>query len=177
MAVGYEEAVAQIEGNLFLGSSTIVLETSRENASVQNLIITGNVFHSWNTANRTIVVDETRGKVVSVKDTVIESNEVGSRVLSIGGKLSTRATKTVALEKGSLHAVLNFSDSLVFDSEHVGIDESGVRCMLLGTSEAAALSATVSGNIVKVYIAGRGLKENARVSCDVDQSRRSCSAH
>ena len=42
-----------LQGNLFLGSSTIVLQAVDKQATLHGLIVTGNVFHSWNTANST----------------------------------------------------------------------------------------------------------------------------
>eukprot|EP01046_Picozoa_sp_COSAG06_P031501 COSAG06_NODE_3071_length_5894_cov_6.093701_8_plen_227_part_00 len=50
-----------LQGNLFLGSSTIVLQAVEKRATLHGLIVTGNVFHSWNTPNSTFVLDETDG--------------------------------------------------------------------------------------------------------------------
>jgi hypothetical protein len=173
VAVGGKTSIAMIEGNLFLGSSTIVLQSVSKNSNVQNLVITGNIFHTWNTANKTFVLDETQGSIVSVSDTIVESNEVGPSLLH--KKLSTRATKTVPVSKGSSSAVLDFTDSLIFDSK-VGISQ--VRCFLVNTNEAMGLSSTVSGNTVIVHLSSPiQQSENAQVSCDVDQSSRTCAAH
>ena len=172
VAVGGETSIAMIEGNLFLGSSTIVLQSTRNNSSVRNLIITGNIFHTWNAANTTFVLDETNGSINSVLDTVIESNEVGPSLLH--KKVSTRASKTVSVPKGSSSLVINFTDSLLFD-QNVGI--STVRCFLENTKEARGLSSMVSGNTVTVYLSTAIQGDTARLSCDVDQSSRTCAAH
>ena len=45
-------------------------------------------------------MDQTDGTFVAVVDTIVENNEAGKSVESIGGKLSTRATKTVTIPAG-----------------------------------------------------------------------------
>ena len=172
VAVGGETSIAMIEGNLFLGSSTIVLQSTKVNAEVRNLIITGNIFHTWNAANTTFVLDETHGSIASVSDTIVESNEVGSSLTN--KKLSTRATKAVSIPKGSSSVVVDFADSLLFDQK-VGISQA--RCYLENTNEAMGLSTIVSGNKVTVYLSSAIQGDKARISCDVDQSSRSCAAH
>ena len=52
------------------------------------------VFHSWNTANRTITLDETRGTFVGVQNSVVEGNEVGVKVEAIHGKVRAYSTDT-----------------------------------------------------------------------------------
>ena len=52
------------------------------------------VFHSWNTANRTITLDETRGTFVGVQNSVVEGNEVGVKVEAIHGKVRAYSTGT-----------------------------------------------------------------------------------
>ena len=52
------------------------------------------VFHSWNTANRTITLDETRGTFVGVQNSVVEGNEVGTKVEAIHGKVCEYSTGT-----------------------------------------------------------------------------------
>eukprot|EP00947_MAST-08B_sp_MAST-8B-sp1_P000361 g361.t1 len=184
-------ALAMIEGNLFLGSSTVVLEAASPQAVVHGLVVTNNVFHSWNTANKTFVLDEAVGSVVGVVDTVVAGNEVGPNVLKISGKLSTQATMAGALTStsstsstsSSSSVTLDFSDSMLFGAA-VGIDPASVRCMLVGSATPRALSAQVKGNVVTVHVAGSGSDAEvadddaaATVSCSVDQSTRSAPAH
>jgi len=50
-----------VTNNLFLGSSTIVLAATKQNVDVRDVIITGNVKHTGNTANASFVLDEVSG--------------------------------------------------------------------------------------------------------------------
>jgi hypothetical protein len=128
-----------VEGNLFLGSSTIVLTASEKSSTLRLLTVTGNVFHTWNSANTTLVLDETEGKFTSVIDTVIENNEVGVSVAKVG-KVGTRATVTAPVGTNSTVRI-SFEGALLFGTA-VGIDESSISCELHGPW-ATALSSMV----------------------------------
>lgn len=87
----HHATLAMVEGNLFLGSSTIVLEALDKAAYAAGLVVTNNIFHTWNNANRTFVLDETNGKFAGVVNTIVDGNEVGPSVEKVG-KIGTRAT-------------------------------------------------------------------------------------
>ena len=72
--------LAQVEGNLFLGSSTIILEAAAEGVTCHGLVVTGNQFHTWNVANSTFVVDESAGSFAGVEDVIVENNVAGSTI-------------------------------------------------------------------------------------------------
>ena len=171
------ESIAQVEGTLFLGSSTIILEANSKNTVASGLIATGNVFHSWNTANRTITLDETNGKFVAVQNVIVENNEVGNNVDKILGKKSTRATSTVKIPSGVNHVTLDFNASLLF-GEGIGIAADTVTCQLQGVFP-TAISTSVVGNKVTVHLAQvvPDTVDYCAVTCTVDQSSRTSEAH
>ena len=72
--------LAQVEGNLFLGSSTIILEAAAEGVTCHGLVVTGNQFHTWNAPNSTFVVDESGGSFGGVEDVIVENNVAGSAI-------------------------------------------------------------------------------------------------
>ena len=167
---------------MFLGSSTIVIQAVEKEATLHGLIATGNVFHSWNTANNTFVLDETAGRFVNVTDTVVENNEVGPSVVRLHGKQSTRATIRAVIAPGSRSQKLDFSESLLFGSP-VGIHEA--NCWLNvehSCGFAPGISSATSRESTMVMVT---LQEPAPttegcqvdVTCTVDQSARVTPAH
>jgi len=68
------------QGNLFLGSSTIILEAAAEGVTCHGLVVTGNQFHTWNAPNSTFVVDESGGSFGGVEDVIVENNVAGSAI-------------------------------------------------------------------------------------------------
>jgi len=179
--------LTMVEGNLFLGSSTIVLQAADPLSTVHGLIVQGNTFHTTNTPNTTFVLDQTDGTFVGVVDTIVENNEAGKLVehQCKHGKLSTRATQTVAVPVGVTQVALNFSDALLFGT-HVGIAEESITCNMHGSFATALASAVLGGGALGVTVT---LKEamppalpgtpnsTATITCTVDQSTRSCPAH
>lgn len=114
--------LALIEGNFFLGTSTIILRPTLNNTALAGLIVTGNTFqNSGNNgnANSSFVLDESGGKFSSVHDVVIENNEASSGVVA-AGKLSTRATKTALIQASSTEVTLDFQDVLIFGLSSMG---------------------------------------------------------
>ena len=179
---GSDAQPCMVEGNLFLGSSTIVLAATQPSSTVARLTVTGNVFHTWNAANTTLVLDETEGKFTAVVDTVVEGSQVGTAVAKVG-KVGTRATVTAPVVGANTTVRIGFGDALLFGLQ-VGIDESSISCQLHGPW-ATALSSMVDplqlNNVIVTlkdaapahYAAAGGVA----VTCTVDQSRRSCAAH
>jgi len=169
-AMNETEELVMIEGNLFLGTATIVFIAPMNNTELSGVVITGNVFSLAPPANRTIVLDEEGShKFVSVHDVVIANNEASTSVT----RLSTRATKTVVFTPGAASATIDYSDVLLFDG-NVGINADSVRCFLRG-SRALPLSTTTFGNQVTVHVGGStdgGAAEGSSVTCSVDQSRK-----
>ena len=164
-----------VEGNLFLGSSTIVLEAQSKVAYTAGLVVTNNIFHTWNNANRTFILDESDGTFAGVINTVIDGNEVGVAVEK-AGKIGTRATLVAAVGAGATNVTLDFDAALIF-APRVGI--ASVRCDLSGRFP-TALSTVVAGNTVTVWFASpmpAGAASDAAVTCTVDQSTQSCAAH
>ena len=170
--------IAVIEGNLFLGSSTMVLEAGYPNTLLSDLVVTGNLFHSRNAINATVTLDESNGNTfVMVENVVMENNQVGQSVDQGHQKLSTRATDSVSVPPGSKNATIDFTQPLVFDAS-VGIDPLSVVCSLRGQFP-TALSTSVKGNVVTVHLAEEvpnGVMY-CSVTCTVDQSRRTSPAH
>lgn len=172
-----------VEGNLFLGSSTIILQAATSPAEVAGLLITGNVFHTGNVANKTFVVDETEGRFTSLSDSVIENNEVGQTVAA-AGKLGTRATKTLVLHPGASTGVLHFDDSLIFGSS-ISIDPASTVCNVQGDHATAVATSVVPGSLsvnvlleTPVPATALGAKPaSCSVTCTVDQSKRTTPAH
>eukprot|EP00041_Stephanoeca_diplocostata_P019562 m.424050 g.424050 ORF g.424050 m.424050 type:complete len:533 (+) comp21336_c1_seq6:53-1651(+) len=180
--------IAMVEGNFFLGSANIVLQASMPNAMLRGVVITNNVFSTWNAANQTFFLDETDGTFVSVMDTVVEGNSASPAVVK-AGKLSTRATQTAVLgHKAPVGAdvvatTLDFDAALVFGPA-VGIDPTSVQCFISASSATAAvvspLTTVVAGNTVTVLSSGTTADAGAgdnNVTCTVDQSVRSTPAH
>lgn len=170
--------IAIVEGNLFLGSSTMVLEAGHKNTIVSNLIVTGNIFHSNNVINATVILDESNGnKFINVENMIMENNEVGQKMESSGKKLSTRATDTAALLIGTKNITINFDQPLIFSSS-IGIDPLSVKCFLHGEF-ATAISTSVNGNEVTIHLSEvvPSWVNYSSVTCSVDQSRRRSPAH
>ena len=144
------------------------------------MVITSNQFRTGNTPNTTFVLDETGSTFTGLIDVVIENNEI-SKSRAPAGKLGTRATKTVTLPAGASNATIWFSTALLFNGKTVGIAEQSVRCWMAGPFATAVVGAVVSGeNAVRVVLAEpvpADLKQQAIVSCSVDQSIRAFSAH
>jgi hypothetical protein len=164
-----------IQGNFFLGSSTIVLAAYTPKTKIQGVIITGNVFHTSNSANSTFVLDETRGTFTGVVDTIIENNEVGA-VVKKAGKFSTRATQSVQLSENTSTTTLEFNQSLLFGGV-ITIDLASVECQLHGGEPAGLSSAVLPGTkTVEVYV-DKELRLGSSVTCTVDQSSRGSAAH
>lgn len=180
----------QVTGCLFLGSSTIVLASGRLwpkspkiNTAITNVIITSNIWHTGNTANATMVVDETLGKFLSIADTVVEGNQVQPSKFK-GKKLGTRATRSAAVPANESTVTLDFSEDLVLGS--VGIAEA--RCYLsCGGSGGCPQGATkppfptmlaqVIPGTPSVRVDIDKTTAELTVTCDVDQSQRTCAAH
>ena len=170
------------QGNLFLGSSTIVLQAVEKEATLHGLIVTGNVFHTWNAANHTFVLDESAGSFVNVTDTVVENNQVGPSVIKIHGKQSTRATIRATVPPGSRTQMLDFTEALIFGSE-VGVYEA--ECWLNVeqscnyapgiSSEASRESTVVMVTLQEPVPSTKGC--DVAVTCTVDQSARVTPAH
>jgi len=173
-----------VTDNFFLGSSTIVLESPAPNwkwkGSIRDMVITSNQFRTGNTPNTTFVLDETGSPFTGLIDVVVENNEI-SKSRGPAGKLGTRATKTVALPAGASNATIWFSTALLFSGMTVGIAEESVQCWMAGTFATAVAGSVVSGeNAVQVVLAEpvpADQKQQATVSCSVDQSIRAFSAH
>ena len=107
----------------------------------------------------------------------LENNQVGGNVDAMHGKLSTRATLTVAVPAGSNNVTLDFSAPLVF-SGTIGIVPETVQCQLQGTWP-TAVSTSVQGNTVVVHLATVVpiSMTSCAVTCTVDQSKRTSPAH
>ena len=174
--------LTMVEGNLFLGSSTIVLQAVEQAATLHGLIVTGNVFRSWNKANHTFVLDESAGKFVNVTDTVVENNQVGPSVVKLHGKQSTRATMAATVPRNSRSLSLDFSEALLFGST-VGIHEANCwlnvkqSCHFAPgiSSEATSESTTVVVTLSEPAPSTEGCQ--VEVTCAVDQSARITPAH
>ena len=171
-----------VTGNLFLGSSTLVLAAASAHFDVRNVIITDNEHHTGNRGNASFVLDERLGSFRSVTDVVIEGNEVDATDAA-ANKTGTRATLSAPLAPGASSALLYFDAYLLFAS--LPIDEPSIRCFLHGP-HATALSATLKyDRAVMVTLAapvphdmGSGSRGGgASVTCSVDQSSRACPAH
>ena len=106
------------------------------------------MFHTFSTVNSTFTLDETRGSFAAVQDTVVENNEVGPKVESIGGKQSTRATKSAKIAPGKKTVEIDFGPDLLFSAQ-LGI--ASVRCSHEGRFP-TAISTEINGNQVKVYL-------------------------
>eukprot|EP00040_Diaphanoeca_grandis_P024417 m.134151 g.134151 ORF g.134151 m.134151 type:complete len:518 (-) comp29723_c0_seq1:297-1850(-) len=164
--------VTLVEGNFFLGSANVVLVPSHPSTILHGLVMTGNVFGTWNSANKTFVIDESSGRFSAVKDTVIENNEVNAAV-SMAGKLSSRATMTKAIGKQD-SCTFNFSSALVFD-DSVGINPASVVCYVVA-NVVTSFYTTVTGNHVTL-VWGAVPASDGIVTCTVDQSVRTDAAH
>ena len=168
-----------VESNLFLGSSNIVLAATRPRTPVRGLIITGNVHHTHNSGNASILLDERNGNAFSsLEDVVVESNIVGAADEKAAGKRGTRATLSAPLAPGASTAHLWFGKYLLFN---VSIDAASIRCALNGP-HATGLSTTVPYPHEIVVHLEEAVPETLAqgtviVTCDVDQSSRSCPAH
>lgn len=163
-----------VTGNLFLGSSSIVLRATKNQVAVRNLIVTSNTHHSSNTGNKSFVLDEEAGKFTSVVDTVIENNEVDSLDLA-AGKAGTRATKSAVLKAGAISADIYFDKDLIFNTP---IDHASVRCWLYGPFATAVVGHLKYDQCVTAVLA-EAVPSGAEVTvtCSVDQSVRACPAH
>eukprot|EP00039_Didymoeca_costata_P012854 m.187226 g.187226 ORF g.187226 m.187226 type:complete len:520 (-) comp15603_c1_seq2:1431-2990(-) len=171
----WQPSLGMIEGNFFLGSSTIVLQAATPEVVIRGLIITGNIFNTNNVPNKTFTLDETQGKFVKLEDTVIENNEVD--LDRAAGKISSIATKTIEIDAGFTEGFINYNGSLVFGPS-IGIDANSVQCFVHGL-EACGVSAVpaVSPPLALHVVLSVGLKNAVNVTCTVDQSTRLCPAH
>ena len=102
-----------VTDNLFLGSSSIVLEATTGDFDVRGVVITSNSHHTGNTGNASIILDERHGNFASVTDVVVENNQVDATDAA-QGKRSTRATMSTSLWVGATTGVLYFADHLIF---------------------------------------------------------------
>ena len=143
-------------------------------AKPAHVIATSNVFHSWNAANSTFVLDDevhcfrpfsmyystacatdlgyfgaqTAGRFVIVTETVVENNEVGPSVVKIKGTQSTRTTIRAAIPADGRTAHLDFTVSLLSGSE-VGIHES--NCWLNTEEGCGGFAPAVSSEATYTY--------------------------
>jgi len=169
-----------VSDNLFLGSSSLVLEATKETAEVRNVIITGNTHHTGNTGNQSLIIDERHGRFTTVVDTVIESNEVDATDAGVG-KVGSRATLSAKLAAGDTATTLWFAKYLAFN---VTIDPASVQCWLHGPHATALSAEVVYEKAVQVALKDavpqttNGVAASTTmVICSVDQSVRSCPAH
>ena len=168
-----------VTGNLFLGSSTLVLAARGANFAVRSVIIKDNEHHTGNSGNASFFVDERQGTFKSVTDVVVEGNEVDATDAA-ANKTSTRATKSAPLANGSSQVAIDFGPHLLF--KRLPIDPPSIRCWLYGphaTAVSGSLATKASHTVIATLAepVPRSVADDALITCTVDQSQRACPAH